>query len=72
MSLSPVGDLIETIQKLVDVEFSKPDRLYEAFTAAGAVDRDGNKNLALVGDTALQLFLQTEGRIRNANRGMKS
>lgn len=37
--------------------------------AAGAVGRDGNKDLALIGDSALQLFLQSQGRARHASRG---
>lgn len=65
------SELVVYIQKQLGVTFDKPLLIHEAFMAAGAVNRDGNKDLALIGDSALQLFLQTQGRARNASRGMQ-
>ncbi|PYI36385.1 ribonuclease III [Aspergillus indologenus CBS 114.80] len=65
---SPGSELVISIQSRLGVTFDKPSLIHEAFMAAGAVNRDGNKDLALIGDSALQLFLQTQGRTRNASR----
>mgnify|MGYP002718968394 CR=1 FL=1 len=49
--------LIDSIQDRLGVSFENSTLIHEAFMAAGAVGRDGNKDMALIGDSALQLFL---------------
>ncbi|RAH80835.1 putative RNAse III [Aspergillus japonicus CBS 114.51] len=65
---SPYIDLTQEIGNILGYQFRDSARLEDAFRAAGVNDRDGNKRLALVGITALQLFLQTEGQARRASR----
>ncbi|GKZ98327.1 hypothetical protein AnigIFM59636_002734 [Aspergillus niger] len=60
--------LIDSIQDHLGVSFENSPLIPEAPMAAGAVGRDGNKDLALIGDSALQLFLQSQGRARHASR----
>lgn len=61
--------LIDSIQDHLGVSFENSTLIHEDFMAAGAVGRDGNKDLALIGDSALQLFLQSQGRARHASHG---
>ncbi|CEL09809.1 hypothetical protein ASPCAL12938 [Aspergillus calidoustus] len=49
--------------------FENEDLIVEALRLAGCFGSAGNKELALIGDTILRLFLQVEGRARGMNRG---
>lgn len=52
--------------------FENEDLIVEALRLAGCFGSAGNKELALIGDTILRLYLQVEGRARGKNRGMQS
>ena len=60
---------IEGVEGLIDYKFTNPALLHEALRAAGYLDRDGNKKLAVIGDAALRLVLAMEGRAKKASRG---
>ncbi|KAL4989589.1 ribonuclease III domain-containing protein [Aspergillus falconensis] len=47
-----------------NLPFTNPTLLAGAFRAPGVTTREGNKSLGLLGDTALQLYLQVKGRER--------
>ncbi|KAL5336032.1 ribonuclease III domain-containing protein [Aspergillus crustosus] len=50
------------------LQFTDAALIREALCASGVRSRDGNKNLAQIGDTGLQFALQVEGRQRGAGR----
>ncbi|KAL4973078.1 ribonuclease III domain-containing protein [Aspergillus desertorum] len=52
------------LQNHFNLPFSDPTLLLGALLAAGVKTREGNKSLGLIGDTALQLYLQVKGRER--------
>ncbi|KAL3444158.1 ribonuclease III domain-containing protein [Aspergillus insuetus] len=52
-----------------NLTFENEDLIVEALRAAGYLGSAGNKELALIGDTILRLYIQTEGRARGMNRG---
>ncbi|KAL4863647.1 hypothetical protein BDV12DRAFT_177274 [Aspergillus spectabilis] len=55
-------------QERFSLHFTNPALLLEALRASGVTDSEGNKGLALIGDTGLQFALQVEGRERHASR----
>lgn len=58
----------QSIEKIINYSFTKPQLLEEALQAAGASEsangiegnKDGNKRLALVGDTLIRLLILDE------------
>ncbi|KAL4736118.1 ribonuclease III [Aspergillus similis] len=52
------------------LEFEDERLIVLALQAAGAQDRDGNKKLALIGDSILRLIIHLEGFNRGMSRGM--
>ncbi|KAL3483844.1 ribonuclease III domain-containing protein [Aspergillus germanicus] len=52
-----------------NLTFENEDLIVEALRAAGYLGSVGNKELALIGDTVLRLYLQVEGRARRLSRG---
>ncbi|OJZ79995.1 hypothetical protein ASPFODRAFT_212936 [Aspergillus luchuensis CBS 106.47] len=60
--------IIHSIQDRLGVSFKNSTLIHEAFKAAGTVGGDSNKDLALIGDSALQLFLQSQSGARHASR----
>ncbi|KAL4998460.1 ribonuclease III domain-containing protein [Aspergillus recurvatus] len=53
------------LQEYFDLAFINPTLLAGALAAPGAITREGNKSLGLLGGTALQLYLQVQGRERD-------
>lgn len=54
---------------IISYQFINPLALREALQLADNINQGGNKNLALLGDTVIQLILVMEGRRRRATRG---
>ncbi|KAL3465721.1 ribonuclease III domain-containing protein, partial [Aspergillus heterothallicus] len=46
-----------------------PNRMMGSLRAAGVLDRDGNKKLALIGDSVLRTHIQIKGYERGMTRG---
>ncbi|KAL2817998.1 ribonuclease III domain-containing protein [Aspergillus cavernicola] len=64
----PIDDRPSAFQTHFNLEFHNTALITEALRASGVIDREGNKSLAHIGDTVLQLSLQLEGRARRATR----
>ncbi|KAL4880528.1 ribonuclease III domain-containing protein [Aspergillus karnatakaensis] len=55
-------------QQTFSLPFTNQSLITEALIAPGITSREGNKSLAQIGDTVLQLALQLEGRERGVSR----
>ncbi|KAL2830324.1 ribonuclease III [Aspergillus cavernicola] len=67
----PVPSRANAFQVQFNMTFQDEALPSETFRASGVPHRDGNdgnKSLAQIGDTVLQLYLQLEGRARRASR----
>ncbi|KAI9368478.1 hypothetical protein BJX61DRAFT_546490 [Aspergillus egyptiacus] len=61
-------DKSQSLQSKLNLPFSSTHHITQALCAAGVVTAEGNKPLALLGDTLLRLHLQLEGLSRGASR----
>jgi hypothetical protein len=68
----PIHDRPRAFLTRFNLTFENEDLIVEALRLAGYFGSAGNKELALIGDTILRLYLQVEGRARGKNRGMRS
>jgi ribonuclease-3 len=56
-------------EKIISYQFTNPLELRRALQLADSIHQDGNKDLALLGDTVIKLILVKEGLRRHATRG---
>lgn len=68
VSFPEEGQLL-AVEELIGFRFTNRYWLLEALQAAGLINRDGNKKLAIIGDKVLGLILALEGYARNEARG---
>ncbi|KAH1404471.1 hypothetical protein KXW53_002198 [Aspergillus fumigatus] len=67
VSFPEEGQLL-AVEELIGFRFTNRYWLLEALQAAGLINRDGNKKLAIIGDKVLGLILALEGYARNEAR----
>ncbi|CAG8905856.1 unnamed protein product [Penicillium egyptiacum] len=60
---------LEDFEKKIKYRFSNRALIREALQASSAVNEDGNKTLALIGDKLLDVVIVTSGRSKNKIRG---
>lgn len=67
---------IQGVEEIINYQFINPKLICEALLAAGSylpgivrISKDGNKNLALVGDAVLQLVLVSDGYNKGLYKG---
>lgn len=62
-SSTVANDHIRSVEKILGYEFDDPSRLEEALRLAGSGTRlpDGNKPMALIGDSVIKMILVTKG-----------
>ncbi|ODM19420.1 hypothetical protein SI65_04404 [Aspergillus cristatus] len=70
---------IQGVERIINYQFTNPKIICEALLAAGRYlpgivrcSKDGNKNLAMVGDAVLQLVLVSDGYDKGAINGIVS
>ena len=71
---------IQTVEEIIDYSFNDNDIIWEALQAPGSIVTligtrrvpDGNKRLAILGDTILQLALIEDAYERGETRGISS
>jgi ribonuclease-3 len=66
---SPEEGQLQAVELLIGFRFTNRYWLLEAPQAAGFINREGNKKLAIIGDKVLGLVLALEGYPRNEARG---
>ncbi|KAG2000849.1 hypothetical protein GB937_010768 [Aspergillus fischeri] len=59
---------LQAVEELIGFRFTNRHWLLEALQAAGLINRDRNKKLAIIGDKVLGLVLALEGYARNQSR----
>ncbi|KAL4780298.1 ribonuclease III domain-containing protein [Aspergillus varians] len=64
-----MADRANAFQKSFNLQFNDIELLNVALRAPGVVDREGNRGLALIGDSALKLALRIVGLERGLSRG---
>jgi ribonuclease-3 len=65
----PSDDELEDFESMINYRFIDRTLLREALQASSALNEDGNKTLALVGDRVLDLVIVISGRTKNKPRG---
>lgn len=65
----PEDEKILTTENIIMFRFTDRLQLRQALHLADSIHQDGNKYLALLGDTVIKLVLVKEGLRRHATRG---
>ncbi|CAI7625838.1 unnamed protein product [Penicillium pancosmium] len=69
-SFNPLGDgNLAKAEEIISYRFKDRLELRRALQLADSIHQDGNKDLALLGDTVIKLILVKEGLRRHATRG---
>lgn len=67
---SPIGDgNLAKAEEIISYRFKDRLGLQRALQLADSIHQNGNKDLALLGDTVIKLILVKEGLRRHATRG---
>lgn len=68
-SISLENGKLAKAEEIISYRFTNRLALRRALQLADSIHQDGNKNLALLGDTVIKLILVKEGLHRHATRG---
>lgn len=68
----PRDEHIQAVEKIIKYKFKDHSLLHEALQAAGFLTIEGNKGLALVGDSVLRLLIVLDGYAKNKIKGMNA